>query len=94
MMMTTTSTMTMRPTIKAISSPREGPEEESESDEAGVVLSEAVLLPGTGVAPHGSFSAFAPAAADGFPPAASVPFTVMTCGTVPVHVDTESARPS
>ena len=40
MTMTTTSTMTMGPTIKAISSPREGPEEESESDEAGAELAE------------------------------------------------------
>ena len=90
--MTTTSTMTIRPTIKATRSPREGPEEES--DAAGETLSVEFPSPGIGVAPHGSFRAFAPSAAAGFPPAAREPFTVMTWGTASVHVVTDRARPS
>ena len=84
--------MTMRPTIKPMRSPSEGPEEES--DVAEDALSDAFSFPGMGVAPQGSFSALAPSAAAGFPPGESVPLTVMTCGTVSVHVDTDKARPS
>lgn len=79
----------MRLTIKAISRPIEGSE-----DEAAAAASGEAPFPGMGVTPHGFFRPFAPPPVERLPPALSEPLTVITWGTGVVQVDTDRDLPS
>ena len=85
--------------MSAINRTKDGSDEPGDAwgaacGEADVASCAELSEPGTGVVAHGSFNAFAPSAAAGFPPAVKAPLTVITWGIGSDQANTENVRPS